>query len=98
APASRRRHAHRPAVGRRRRRLDGAGLHHLEPRPGTVVRPDFLAPGPRRLAPAVRRRGVPALPAVLLRAGHGCVATGCGRVTIAAGGGSLTVATPTFPA
>ena len=31
------------------------------------------------------------------RAGHGSVAVGCGRVTIAAGGGSLTVATPTFP-
>ena len=80
----------RPAVGRRRRRLDGAGLHDLEPRPGPVVRPDLLAPGPRRVAPAVRGRGVPAVPAVLLRAGHGCVAAGCGRVTIAAAGGSLT--------
>ena len=32
------------------------------------------------------------------RAGHGSVAVGCGRVTIAAAGGSLTVAVPTFPA
>ena len=68
---------HRPAVGRRRRRLDGAGLHHLEPRPGTVVRPHLLAPGPRRLAPAVRCRGVPAVPAVLLTSGS---RMRCGRL------------------
>ena len=61
----------------------GRGLRDLEPGPGPVVRPALAAPGSRRVAPARRGGGVPAVPALLPASGSRIRRVGCGRVTIA---------------
>ena len=84
------RHPDRPALRRRGRGHHGRGLRDLEPGPGSVVRPALAAPGTRRVAPARRGGGVPAVPALRQRAGHGPLRSGHFAVDVAAAGGSLT--------